>query len=258
MRRARKILVAILAIFILPLAVHAAIYSARDNRGQNWQQASWTTVGMLPEAGAERDARILVFAGRAGRWKGIFSVHTWIVFKPENAARWSRYDVVGWGDPVRANRWAPDARWYGDAPHVLLDVRGPQAAALIPKIEAAIAEYPYRNDGDYRIWPGPNSNTFVATVLRAVPELAATLPPNAVGKDFRDGFHAGLTDSRTGVELSLYGMLGIKAGWIEGIELNFFGAVAGFDLRNPAVKLPGFGRIGVDDGTALAAPAPKR
>ena len=27
------------------------------------------------------------------------------------------------------------------------------------------------------------------------------------------------------------------------------------DLRHPAVKLPGFGRVGLDDGTALAAPA---
>src|SRR6266567_1839912 len=47
--------------------------------------------------------------------------------------------------------------------------------------------------GDYRIWPGPNSNSFVATILRAVPELAVSLPPNAVGRDFRDGIYAGLT-----------------------------------------------------------------
>ena len=31
--------------------------------------------------------------------------------------------------------------------------------------------------------------------------------------------------------------------------------VAALDLRHPAVKLPGFGRIGIDDGTAIAAPA---
>ena len=65
-------------------------------------------------------------------------------------------------------------------------MRGDAAAqALIPKIEAAIKEYSYANAGDYRIWPGPNSNTFVATVLRAIPELGAALPPNAVGRDFR-------------------------------------------------------------------------
>jgi hypothetical protein len=181
-----------------------------------------------------------------------------VVFKPENAATWSRYDVVGWGQPVRSNGWAPDGRWFGDTPRVLVDVRGPAASALIPKVKAAITDYTYSNAGDYRIWPGPNSNTFTATVLRAVPELETTLPPNAVGKDFRPGLYAGLTDSRTGVEASIFGLLGVKLGWVEGVEVNFLGLVAGLDLRHPAVKLPGFGRLGLDDGTAIAAPAPAK
>ncbi len=121
-------------------------------------------------------------------------------------------------------------------------------------MKAAIAAYGYSHAGDYRVWPGPNSNTFVATVLRAVPELETTLPPNAVGKDFRPGLYAGRSDSRTGIEASLYGLLGVKLGWVEGVEVNVLGLVAGVDLRHPGVKLPGFGRIGVDDGTAIAAP----
>jgi hypothetical protein len=128
---------------------------------------------------------------------------------------------------------------------------------LIPKVKAAIAEYGYNQFGDYRMWPGPNSNTFVATVLRAVPELETTLPPNAVGKDFRAYPYVGLTDSRTGVEASLFGLLGFKLGWVEGVELNFLGLVAGLDLRHPGIKLPGFGRIGIEDGTAVAAPSTK-
>ena len=143
-------------------------------------------------------------------------------------------------------------------PRVLVDVRGAQAAALIPRVKAAIADYSYNNFGDYRIWPGPNSNTFTATVLRAVPELEVTLPPNAVGKDFRAHPYLGWTDSGTGIEASLWGLLGIKLGWIEGIELNFLGLVAGLDLRRPGVKLPGFGRIGIDDGSAIAASAPAK
>jgi hypothetical protein len=178
-----------------------------------------------------------------------------VVFKDENSASWSRYDVVGWGQPLRANGWAPDGRWFGDTPRILVDVRGAEAAALIPKVRSAIASYRYSHNGDYRIWPGPNSNTFTAAVLRAVPELEATLPPNAVGKDFRPYPFVGATDSGTGIEASLWGMLGIKIGWVEGVEFNFLGLVAGLDLRHPAVKLPGFGRIGFNDGTALAAPA---
>jgi len=247
-------LVTILALFLFPLAVHAALYASKE-RPASYRDADWSSVGMLPPASADREARLLVFTGRTGRWKGIFSVHSWVVLKPENATQWTRYDVVGWGQPVRTNGWDPDGRWFGDAPRVLLDVRGEEASALIPKVKAAIGGYPYNNFGDYRIWPGPNSNTFVATVLRAVPELQTTLPANAVGKDFRALPYAGLTDSGTGVEASLWGMLGVKIGWVEGIEFNFMGLVAGLDLRHPAIKLPGFGRLGLADGTAIAAPA---
>ena len=107
------------------------------------------------------------------------------------------------------------------------------------------------------MWPGPNSNSFVAAVLRAVPALGVTLPPNAIGKDFRDeAFYLGLTDSRTGVELNLWGLLGLKLGWIEGLEVNFLSLVAGIDFRYPALKLPGFGRLGFGFPLATAAVPP--
>jgi hypothetical protein len=39
------------------------------------------------------------------------------------------------------------------------------------------------------------------------------------------------------------------------MEFNVLGLVAGLDLRHPAVKLPGFGRIGLPrDTTTVAAP----
>jgi Protein of unknown function (DUF3750) len=246
----RKVLTTVLALFIFPLAVHAAIYASKDHPA-SYRVADWSSVGMLPPATADREARLLVFTGRTGRWKGIFSVHSWVVLKTENASTWSRYDVVGWGQPLRTNGWAPDGRWFGDTPRVLVDVRGPAAATLIPKVEAAIASYGYSNFGDYRIWPGPNSNTFIAAILRAVPELELQLPPNAIGRDYRSSPYLGPTDSRTGFEVSLWGVLGLKLGWVEGFELNVLGLVAGFDLRRPALKLPGYGRVGL--GAASAA-----
>jgi hypothetical protein len=91
-------------------------------------------------------------------------------------------------------------------------------------------------------------------VLRAIPEAETALPANAVGRDFRPWPYVGLTDSGTGVEASLWGLAGIKLGWVEGVELNVLGLVAGLDLRHPAVKLPGFGRIGPVPATATAAP----
>jgi uncharacterized protein DUF3750 len=240
-----------LALFLLPVAARAALV-AYEGGPRTWRDADWSSTGSLPAAASEPEARVLVFSGRTGGWKGAVAVHSWIVVKRENAPRWTRYDVVGWGNPVRVNGWAADGKWFGDRPTVIADIKGAEAAALIPKIEAAIKDYQWRNAGDYRLWPGPNSNTFVATVLRAVPEIGVMLPPNAIGRDFRPAPYAGLSDSGTGIEASLWGLLGIKLGWVEGIELNFAGLVAGLDLRHPALKVPGFGRIGLDGAVASA------
>lgn len=55
----------------------------------------------------------------------------------------------------------------------------------------------------------------------------------------------GVTPSGTGVFATLGGYLGVTAGWVEGLELNFLGAVLGIDWRYPALKLPGLGRVGI-------------
>jgi len=255
--RVRTFVLLFVTIFLLPIAARAAL-NLFDERAQSWQSADWSSIGSLPPATRHPEARVLVLSARTGRWKGIFATHSWVVVKRENARSWTRYDVVGWGNPVRTNGWAPDGRWFGDSPVVVADVSGAEAEALIPRIEAAIRAYTYAKAGDYRIWPGPNSNTFVAGVLRAVPELAATLPSTAIGKDFRPRPFVGLTDSRTGVEASLWGVLGVKVGWVEGIELNLMSLVAGLDFRRPGVKLPGVGHVGLAGASALAAPPAKQ
>jgi hypothetical protein len=241
----------IFALFFVPILARAAFYAA-GTAPRSWRDADWSSTGALPQATQFEPARLVVFTGTTGGWKGVFSVHSWVVFKPANARNWTRYDVVGWGMPVRTNGWPADGRWFGNMPVAIADVSGAEAEKLIPKVEAAVRDYTYRQAGDYRIWPGPNSNSFTAAVLRAVPELRTTLPPNAVGRDFRNGFYGGLTDSRTGVELNLWGVADIKIGWVEGIEVNLLGLVAGLDLRYPGVKLPGFGRIGVEPPVATA------
>jgi hypothetical protein len=58
------------------------------------------------------------------------------------------------------------------------------------------------------------------------------------------------------VEANLWGVLGARIGWVEGIEINLLGLVAGLDIRNPAVKVPGFGRIGFPSHAAIATPKP--
>jgi hypothetical protein len=250
--RTKKLAMILLCVFLLPLLLRAAVYYASERPG-GWWDADWSSARILAPAASDPEARIIVFSARTGRWKGIFAAHSWIVLKPENARSYTRYDLTGFGRPIHVNGWAPDARWFGHTPEVVADISGPAAAAAIPKIRAAIAAYPFTKLADYRLWPGPNSNTFVAHVLRAAPELDVALPPEAIGKDFRaDGAVFGLTGSGTGVEASLWGLLGLKLGWVEGLEVNLLSLVAGLDIRRPAIKLPGFGRIGIESATAIA------
>lgn len=237
-------------VFLLPLAAHAAWWLARDG-WEPWHRANWSSARLLPQPKSSPDASVRVYAARTGRWKGIFAHHCWIVLKEKDAGAYTRYDKVGWGPPVRTNNWAPDAFWYGHDPELIAAFSGPQAEAMIPRIKAAVRSYPYARSGAYRAWPGPNSNTFIAHIVAALPEARVVLPPTALGKDFRDFSRAiGPTPSHTGLQVALGGLLGVTIGWVEGVEVNILGLVAGFDVRRPAVKLPGIGRIGVASGAA--------
>jgi hypothetical protein len=116
---------------------------------------------------------------------------------------------------------------------------------MIPRIRDAVRGYAFQEIGDYRVWPGPNSNTFVATVMSAVSEISVMLPPTAISKDFQvDGRWIGMTLSDSGIRINLRGYAGLTVGWVEGIEVNILGAIAGVDFRRPALKLPGPGRLG--------------
>jgi hypothetical protein len=130
-------------------------------------------------------------------------------------------------------------------PEVIFAADGVSTERMIPRIRAAISGYAFREIGDYRVWPGPNSNTFVAAVMSAIPEISVMPPPTAIGKDFPVGGRwIGMTPSGGGIRINLRGYAGLTVGWMEGIEVNILGAIAGVDFRRPALKLPGLGRLG--------------
>jgi hypothetical protein len=216
---------------------------------QHWSEACWDSAGLAPDPAATPEPVVQVYAARAWGWKGIFAVHTWIVMKREGAARYDRYEVVGWGvrhgrPAVRKDMRAIDGYWAGNPPRIVVDRRGPEVGALIERIEAAIATYPYPDQ--YRSWPGPNSNTFIAHIARSVPELGLELPPTAIGKDFlANGNLFAPTPSGTGYQMSLLGLLGLSLGRDEGLEVNLLGLTLGIDPLDVAIKLPAVGRIGL-------------
>jgi hypothetical protein len=233
-----------LLVFIaIPVALSAARYW--ETAHSEWWAADRSSAGLLPPARARSESMVRVYAARTVRWKGIFAVHTWIVLK-QGKGPYERYDLTAWGDPIRVNGFIPDGRWFGQVPSVIYAADGTEADALVQRMRAAIEDYKYRHHGDYTAWPGPNSNTFVAAVLAAVPEIGVTLPATAIGKDFpADGRWLSLTPSRTGVRLSLGGYAGLTIAWAEGIQVNLLGAVVGFDVRRPAIEVPGLGRLGM-------------
>ncbi|MBX9459264.1 MAG: DUF3750 domain-containing protein [Rhizobium sp.] len=243
MRALRTILAFVFCVYLVPGLAAAGIWAARE-RPANWREAKWASSELLPDPAKSREARVTIFAAKTGGMKGAFAVHSWIVLKPKDGARFDRYDVVGWGQPVRRNGYEPDGYWYSNAPQTVWEASGTEAERLIPKIEAAIEAYPHNQRGAYRMWPGPNSNSFVAHILRTVPEIDAVLPPNAVGRDYLSdgGFYH--FDPAGDLNLTLYGLFGISAGMKSGFEMHLFGLVAGVDFRRPAIKIPAFGRIG--------------
>lgn len=237
-----RAVLAVLVVFVLPAAATAAWWSLQE-RPASWRAADWGESGVLPGP-AEADAAVYVMAARTGGLKGALSLHSWLVVKKPGEARYDRYDKVGWGSPIRRNGYAADAFWYSNRPWVAHAVTGEAAQALIPEVEAAIAAYPYAHAGGYRIWPGPNSNSFVAHVLDAVPALGARLPPNATGRDFAPG-HVTLriAPDRRDLHVTLGGLAGFAIGARSGVEVHFLGLVAGLDVTRPALKVPALGRV---------------
>ena len=245
------VLTAFLVLLFAPIGVSAASYFLSDRASANWYAADRSSAGVLPQASDHPDALVRIYAARTVSWRGIVAVHSWIVFKEKGASRYSRYDYTAWGEPIRVNGFVADGRWFGQVREEVFRADGEHAAQLIPKIRAAIDRYKYRNLGDYRAWPGPNSNMFVAAIIDAVPEMHAVLPPTAIGKDYPyDGEWFGRTPSGTGLRATLGGYLGLTVGWLEGVELNVLGAVLGVDIRRPAIKIPGIGRIGMSAAAA--------
>jgi hypothetical protein len=234
-----------LFLFAMPALM---VLSGRVSLGQDYRTANRDSAKLAPDPDKTPEAVVQVYAARALNWRGLFGVHTWIATKPENAPRYTVHQVIGWrtlrGLPALfSESGIPDRNWFGNPPEVIAELRGKEAGEAITKILKAVEDYPYIND--YRLWPGPNSNTFTAHVARQVPELKLQLPATAIGKDFPvDGSPIDRAPSGTGFQISFFGLLGMMMARDEGLEVNLLGLSFGVDLLRPAIKLPMVGRIG--------------
>jgi len=218
---------------------------------QDWRTTDRSSAGLAAAPGKEPQALVQFYAARAFSWRGILSVHTWIATKEKDAKAYSVYQVVGWRvfrnlDAVSITQDIPDRKWFNSTPKILVEIKGPKAEELIPKIQELAKTYPYQHE--YRLWPGPNSNTFTSYILRHLPEIGIELPPNAIGRDWiNHGKFFGRSESGTGFQFSFFGLFGFTLGLADGIEINILGMDFGFDFLRPALKLPFIGRIGLKD-----------
>ncbi len=155
-----------------------------------WQTASREPANLAPDPAATPEAVIQIYAADAWGWRGIFAVHTWIAVKPSNADRYTVYEVVGWqvkrGLPALRvyQERHPDRYWYGSKPALIWEKQGAGTDQIIADLEAAVNRYPWKDQ--YRVFPGPNSNTFPAWVINNVEGIDAELPFRAIGSGYAD------------------------------------------------------------------------
>lgn len=244
----RVILWSLAALILVPLALSIARGLAYEG---SWRSAPRHSAGVAPDPAATPEAVVQIYTARAFSWRGYVATHPWIIYKRASETSFTRYEVVGWGggNSLKRNYTVADGYWFGAEPSVMADYRGPEVDTLIDRIEAAIDTYPFKDQ--YRSWPGPNSNTFLAHVARNVPELRLDIPANAIGKDYR-AWDAPFSwsPSGTGVQLSFIGVAGLTLGVEEGVEVNLLGLNFGIDVLRPALRVPGLGRVGMPEAVA--------
>ncbi len=246
-------------LWLLPPFLFGMAYLDQVEGFVGGREARRAPVGLAPHPTLTPESVVQVYAARAVRWRGYFGVHTWVAVKRTAALEYTVYEVNGWrlrrtGTAVSIDHRSPDSRWFGNRPELIAERRGDGVDEVITRIERAVQSYEYADT--YRVWPGPNSNTFVAHLLRAAPELRADLPATAIGKDYLGPKLVAWAPRGTGAQVNVFGVLGGLAGLEEGLELNVLGLTFGVDPLDLSLKLPLAGRIGWpwgDNGNAPMA-----
>jgi hypothetical protein len=114
---------------------------------------------------------------------GWLAAHYWLVIRDgERCERWEVWQSKDAGGRsighLHCNLKPPEAHVGGGPTQLMAEWHGEQALALQ---RVLLTDYPHCDS--YRYWPGPNSNTYVAWVLRQA-GIDHPLDRLAVGKNF--------------------------------------------------------------------------
>lgn len=118
---------------------------------------------------------------------GLIASHYWfVVFDGDEIHRWEVWQTQNAGGRsighVHCDLKPPDAGVGGGPARLAAAWSGAEAARLKQVLERAASTYPFCHR--YFYWPGPNSNTFAAWVLREA-GVGHALPPRAIGRGYR-------------------------------------------------------------------------
>jgi len=173
--------------YILLLSGLLLILLTNCSSGDGWRTASRESAGIAPAPMTTQEPVVHVYGARAWGWRGWFAIHTWLATKAAGADSYTVYEVIGWRGKrgmsvLRIAHDLPDRLWFGEQPELLVEHRGAKAEKLIEEIDQAARAYPWKDT--YKVFPGPNSNTFTAWVAQKVPELNLKLPFRAIGSGY--------------------------------------------------------------------------
>ena len=218
------------------------LFSGKLVLNQPWWKANRSSAHIAPDPKTYKKAIFQIYAARAYNWRGTFAIHPWIAVKPKYATKYTIYQCLGWNILLKKpiidiKQDIPDRIWFGHRPWLLYNVRGKDAEKLISQIKDIAQKYPYQHN--YRLWPGPNSNTFIAYVIRHLPSVKIRLPLTAIGKDYLANSLCTNAISKTGIQCSIKGLLGFTISKTEGLEINLFGFSFSINLDPPFFHLPG-------------------
>ena len=211
----------------------------------HWRTANRQSMGTVPSPETFPEASIRIYYARSFNWRGAFAVHSWVALKEKNGNSYQIFQVMGWRlfgnqSSVDVHWGAPDRYWYGEKAMLLGEITGAAAEQAIPKIRQASEQYPFA--WSYRVWPGPNSNTYISYLIRSAGNLPFGLPPTAIGKDYPvDGAFFSKTPSHTGYQFSFYAFFGFILSKSEGLRFQLLGLEFGWNPLKGEFYWPGVG-----------------
>ena len=179
----RMIMYFFLFIFISVLSgsLMRSLKKPTSRNPSNTSDKEWAlrSYGYAPHPSDFNDAIIQVYAARTRGSKKALAVHTWIATKRKNADQYMISQIFGWrlrpgGSALYREPGIPDKAWARNEPLLIQELRGTGVEQIIDKVDEAIKIYPWQEE--YTVWPGPNSNTFIAWLGLQVPELQLDLP----------------------------------------------------------------------------------